>query len=484
MIKNDRQYRITKAQLERFAQARNEAARNTDKNVHPRLLQAQAEAYASQEEDLRAQVAEYDALRLGHRAVIQAEGLSDLPRMFIQARIASGLSQKELATKLGLKEQQIQRYEATNYAGASLERLHEVAAELGLRVSQQIFLPEIKPSLSNLFARLGQVGLERSFICQRLLSREVGARVREAVPAEEDSRLAIQVAESVGRVFGLVPREIFSPAPLTLANVGGLLRFKMTANVDERRLGAYSLYASHLARTLLDAVPVVSSVHIPVDPAAMRRQIIKIYGELTFDAALRYAAGLGIWVLPLRDTGAFHGAYLRIGGRHVVILKQRTTSLSRWLFDLFHEIRHAGEQPEEAELSILETPETSAERRASPAEQTASRFAGEVLLNGRAEVLAKQCVRAADGAVERLKSVVPKVARSEGLATADLANYMAFRLSLQGINWWGTAHNLQPQTEDPWAIARDYLLEQIHFGALPEVDQRLLQLALSPEEIA
>ena len=41
------------------------------------------------------------------------------------ARIKAGLSQKQLAEKLGLKEQQIQRYEATDYESASLRRVSE-----------------------------------------------------------------------------------------------------------------------------------------------------------------------------------------------------------------------------------------------------------------------------------------------------------------------------------------------------------------------
>lgn len=40
-----------------------------------------------------------------------------------QGRIAAGLSQKELSERLGLKERQIQRYEATDYASANLTRV-------------------------------------------------------------------------------------------------------------------------------------------------------------------------------------------------------------------------------------------------------------------------------------------------------------------------------------------------------------------------
>ena len=43
-----------------------------------------------------------------------------------------GFSQKDLAQRLGLKEQQIQRYEATGYASASLARIQEIIEALGV----------------------------------------------------------------------------------------------------------------------------------------------------------------------------------------------------------------------------------------------------------------------------------------------------------------------------------------------------------------
>ena len=54
--------------------------------------------------------------------------VADLPSILIKARIAQGLSQRDLAERVGVKEQQIQRYEATDYASANLARLKEVAA--------------------------------------------------------------------------------------------------------------------------------------------------------------------------------------------------------------------------------------------------------------------------------------------------------------------------------------------------------------------
>ena len=47
--------------------------------------------------------------------------------VLIKARIALGMTQKDLAKRLKVKEPQIQQYEATNYARASLTRVEQVA---------------------------------------------------------------------------------------------------------------------------------------------------------------------------------------------------------------------------------------------------------------------------------------------------------------------------------------------------------------------
>ena len=134
MIKNERQYRITKAQAERFQQALAEVSARPSPGVPRALHKAQLDGMKSQLEDLRGEMREYEALRSGKRRSLALESIEELPKTLIQARIAAGLSQEELAAKLGLKPQQIQRYEATNYQGASLERVNAVVRVLGLKL--------------------------------------------------------------------------------------------------------------------------------------------------------------------------------------------------------------------------------------------------------------------------------------------------------------------------------------------------------------
>ena len=48
------------------------------------------------------------------------------------------MTQEDLAARLGVKPQQIQRYEASDYQTASLARLREIARLLGLDVRETV----------------------------------------------------------------------------------------------------------------------------------------------------------------------------------------------------------------------------------------------------------------------------------------------------------------------------------------------------------
>jgi ribosome-binding protein aMBF1 (putative translation factor) len=133
MIKNEKQYRITKAQARRFEDALAElAAQRRPANITPRLWRVQREAAASQLADLREQLASYD--RLFRSKELLLDRVEDLPRTLIRARIAAGMTQEGLAQRLGVKTQQVQRYEATEYESASFARIRKVVQALGLRM--------------------------------------------------------------------------------------------------------------------------------------------------------------------------------------------------------------------------------------------------------------------------------------------------------------------------------------------------------------
>lgn len=141
MITNERQYRITRKRAHDFADAIKEfdAGSNNRTDVHPRLVQAEREAMESQLADLREELEEYARLKSSDVSAISADSFEELADGLIRARIAGGLSQRALAQRLELKEQQIQRYEVERYASASFQRLCQIARALELRIEMKFY---------------------------------------------------------------------------------------------------------------------------------------------------------------------------------------------------------------------------------------------------------------------------------------------------------------------------------------------------------
>lgn len=482
MIKNERQYRITKAQLDRFSEALSHAGSDESiVGIDAALKRAELAALRSQYEELRDEILAYEALQAQESQVVEVESFDQLPAALIRARIASGLSQKELANRLKLKEQQIQRYEATNYATASFSRLSEIVNALGVKVREDIFVPRHDLSIPGFISRLETLGVSPSLAKRRLLS----SGESRISPEEESSGIAQTVfhaASAMRRIYGWNLAEILgNDKPVHDLAVAGAARFKLPANASDRTLASYTLYAYYLALLALRTTPTVATKPIPRNPAEVSKAIRSSYGELTFRNALEYVWSLGIVVLPLADIGAFHGAFWRIKGRNIIVLKQRTKSEARWLFDLLHELWHAGEEADLAERTILELPENDPERVNANEEKIASRFAGNIVLDGRAEELVQILVKQSGGLIPRFKSLVPEIANRERVSLESFANYVAFRLSLQGENWWGTANNLQVES-DPWSVARDLFLIHSSMSGLDDLDTSILTRALQEND--
>lgn len=139
MITNERQYRLTKSQAEKFQQAIEnfDAVAKIASGADPRIVHAQLGALETQVFELLEAVKMYEEMRLSGNVPRTAEGLESLPVLLIKSRIATGLTQKALAERIGIKEQQIQRYEAERYGTASLARIIEVASALGVQLRME-----------------------------------------------------------------------------------------------------------------------------------------------------------------------------------------------------------------------------------------------------------------------------------------------------------------------------------------------------------
>ncbi len=139
MIANEREYRITKAELARFEGGLiDNDSRKFGPEVNPRMRQVMHDAITSEIEVLRRQIDHYEQLRDGRITGREITSLLDLPTALIEARIAARLTQRQLAERIGVAEQQIQRWEANGYSGVNLDRLQSIADALGVQIHETI----------------------------------------------------------------------------------------------------------------------------------------------------------------------------------------------------------------------------------------------------------------------------------------------------------------------------------------------------------
>lgn len=133
MIRNQHQYKVTKAQLARLEEAL-KRTKTAKTNLQPRLHEAVIAGIKAQIGELRQEIREYDSLK--KRDTFEISDFDQLPELLIKARIARGLTQKQLAERLNLKAQQIQRYENTDYRTVSLARLVAIARALNVKLDK------------------------------------------------------------------------------------------------------------------------------------------------------------------------------------------------------------------------------------------------------------------------------------------------------------------------------------------------------------
>ena len=135
MIFSDKQYGISSGELAKLKGAL--TATETQLPSEEWVQELEIRGLKSQIAEIESDLAHYELLKAGEISFAKSFSLDALPSILIQARIAAGMSQSDLAKALGLKPQQVQRYETTEYMSASLARLIEVANLLDVHTAGQ-----------------------------------------------------------------------------------------------------------------------------------------------------------------------------------------------------------------------------------------------------------------------------------------------------------------------------------------------------------
>jgi DNA-binding transcriptional regulator YiaG len=128
-IKNQRQLSASRSWLGEFRVALREAEKNPA-NLPPILHKAELDGMQSQILALELEIEEYETLSNTPPDEATLRSIDDLPDALVRMRIIRGLTQQQLAERLNLKPQQIQRWESGAYAKATLKRILEVMKAL------------------------------------------------------------------------------------------------------------------------------------------------------------------------------------------------------------------------------------------------------------------------------------------------------------------------------------------------------------------
>ena len=139
MIKNSKQAAITRAKLEGLKKDLASYKVTQKEVLHPVRFELGVKAFQGMISDLNNQLESYE--QLTKKAVNDFEGyrIHELAKVLIGARLARDMSQKDLGEKLGIQEQQIQRYELDDYTKASWSRILDIIRVLELNINLEKF---------------------------------------------------------------------------------------------------------------------------------------------------------------------------------------------------------------------------------------------------------------------------------------------------------------------------------------------------------
>ena len=482
MIHTDHQYQVTAKAAGKFrAEIKKLSQIPKEEIVNLKQLQNYINAHRRQAEELESEMAEYELIKSG-KVEIKVSSVSDLGLCLVKARIMAGVDQATLAKQLNVSEDEIDYHETEFYSTVTIADIRKVAEIVNLDIPEEVIPSRFNGKISGILTKLKKAGLDRKFVLSRLVKPDTYKKVVEksGVALEQHT---LGLYKHVNHVFGWTWDDFMNSNDLTVPSANSAsAKFKIESNRNPNKINVYSIYAHYLANVATKAAKSLVKKDIPANAIAMRKAIINSYGFINFENTLKYAWDCGIIIIPLNDKGNFHGVCIRVQGRNVIILNPRKLYVATWLFDLLHELSHAGQEPEKDFFDEIEEIATSHERRTSEEEIAANDFANSVIFGESANQLFNQCIEKADGKISLLKKVIPQIAQENHVMVGALANYVAHE-SRSDSNFkykelLTMAESLQLEKGNPYELAIDVFIDRFPFDIWNGIDIGLLFQAL------
>jgi DNA-binding XRE family transcriptional regulator len=132
MIKNEKQLKISKKKLVELEQKLIDTKATKElSTLKKKMIAASLENLTAQ---LRAEIEEYESISNGQSISFADRELADLPKLIMAYKIQNKLTQKTFSKQLGIKEQQLQRYESDDFSKMSFQNMLNLLQKIKLNV--------------------------------------------------------------------------------------------------------------------------------------------------------------------------------------------------------------------------------------------------------------------------------------------------------------------------------------------------------------
>ncbi len=463
MIKNKHQLEITQNSIAGFKAKRDSISnlRGTNK-----IYELEVNAIDSIIHDLEAQVDEYNKITSHQYTFDTIDSFEQLSRFIIGKRIQKNLDEATIANNLGIDVGYYNWLEENDFYGIDERLLGSLLNLLDIKIAEGVLAEGNVTKFGNVLSNLRILGINEEFLKQAI---NIDLReVRNLVQQKKSDAVyaASRFIHYFKKVFGLNLTDDFTginPLEKSLS-----VAFKKPVNIKTDSLNITTGYAAYVASLVSRKIDGKSDV-IKADPIVIRDNLLKEYGEVTLESCADYIWKLKIPLLPIDIKSGFHGACFDFSGVRAIVINQQHRMVSRWKFDLLHELYHALTMDHNFYLECQDR-----EQQLDKDEILASRFANFVVFGSDVETFLKIAVEETGGDIKFLKSILPDVAHRYKLNIDDFSNYAAYRLTMQGLNWWGTAKNLQRNEEDPYDILLEYLVKNLDIDIYSDFERKLI----------
>ena len=137
MIRNESEYReaVSRIQEER-KRLKEQKARLAETGIKPVEIKRVMDPMRSFHKQLEEEVESYQRLKRGEFE--ELHNFQGLGQLLVALRIGQGMSQRELANRLGVDASQISRDERNEYHGITLDRASRVLEALGVEIRTRV----------------------------------------------------------------------------------------------------------------------------------------------------------------------------------------------------------------------------------------------------------------------------------------------------------------------------------------------------------